>query len=126
MVQTAFIAPKWAKIRGRNTVVIRTKAQCSVINWTRVPVRIAIENTLNPPATGYTLPGVLFFLQSEWRKVEREKVEWELERAELKVGRINDGPENGSESRSYARIAILPPVQDCGARRTAEIGSDTE
>jgi striatin 1/3/4 len=33
----------------------------------------------------YTLPGVLHFLQAEWRKFEREKNEWVIERAELKV-----------------------------------------
>lgn len=33
----------------------------------------------------YNLPGVLHFLQAEWRKFEREKNEWAIERAELQV-----------------------------------------
>ncbi|KAI8049508.1 WD40-repeat-containing domain protein [Syncephalis plumigaleata] len=33
----------------------------------------------NGPAT-YTLPGVLHFLQQEWRRFERERNEWEIER----------------------------------------------
>lgn len=33
----------------------------------------------------YTLPGVLHYLQVEWRKFEREKNEWAIERAELQV-----------------------------------------
>ncbi|KAJ9065436.1 1,2-dihydroxy-3-keto-5-methylthiopentene dioxygenase [Entomophthora muscae] len=34
-------------------------------------------------APEYTLAGVLRFLQTEWRNAEREKNEWEIERAEL-------------------------------------------
>lgn len=33
----------------------------------------------------YSLPGVLHYLQAEWRKFEREKNEWAIERAELQV-----------------------------------------
>ncbi|CAG8801800.1 31748_t:CDS:1, partial [Racocetra persica] len=32
----------------------------------------------------YTLPGVLRFLQLEWRRYERDRNEWEIERAEMK------------------------------------------
>ncbi|RUS18134.1 WD40-repeat-containing domain protein [Endogone sp. FLAS-F59071] len=32
----------------------------------------------------YNLPGVLHYLQSEWRRFERERNEWEIERAEMK------------------------------------------
>lgn len=35
----------------------------------------------------YSLPGVLHYLQAEWRKFEREKNEWAIERAELQVKR---------------------------------------
>lgn len=35
--------------------------------------------------TEYTLPGVLHYLQVEWRRFERERNEWAIERAELKV-----------------------------------------
>lgn len=33
----------------------------------------------------YTLPGILHYLQTEWRRFEREKNEWTIERAELKA-----------------------------------------
>lgn len=33
----------------------------------------------------YSLPGILHYLQAEWRKFEREKNEWAIERAELQV-----------------------------------------
>ncbi|CAO3662176.1 unnamed protein product [Umbelopsis ramanniana] len=33
----------------------------------------------------YTLPGVLHFLQQEWRRFERERNEWEIEKAEYKA-----------------------------------------
>jgi striatin 1/3/4 len=36
-------------------------------------------------APEYTLPGVLHFLQAEWRRYERDRNEWEIERAEMKV-----------------------------------------
>jgi striatin 1/3/4 len=40
----------------------------------------------SPP---YTLPGVIQFLQQEWRRFERERNEWEIERAEMKVRLIH-------------------------------------
>ncbi|KAI7862263.1 WD40-repeat-containing domain protein [Spinellus fusiger] len=33
----------------------------------------------------YTLPGVLYYLQAEWRRFERERNEWAIERAEFKA-----------------------------------------
>ncbi|RHZ49156.1 hypothetical protein Glove_529g47 [Diversispora epigaea] len=33
----------------------------------------------------HTLPGVIHFLQSEWRRFERDRNEWEIERAEMKA-----------------------------------------
>jgi len=38
-----------------------------------------------PTLSSYTLPGVLQFLQMEWRKFERERNEWEIEKSDLKV-----------------------------------------
>ncbi|KAJ3000205.1 hypothetical protein HDV02_000118 [Globomyces sp. JEL0801] len=37
------------------------------------------------PAVAYSFPGVLHFLQVEWRRFERERNEWEIERSELKT-----------------------------------------
>ncbi|ORY76836.1 WD40 repeat-like protein [Neocallimastix californiae] len=33
----------------------------------------------------YTFPGVLHYLQMEWRRYEKEKTEWEIERTDLKT-----------------------------------------
>jgi hypothetical protein len=40
---------------------------------------------MNLGSASYTLPGVLHFLQMEWRKFEKERNEWCIEREELKV-----------------------------------------
>lgn len=37
------------------------------------------------PQAEYNLPGVLHFLQIEWRRYERDRNEWEIERAEMKA-----------------------------------------
>lgn len=41
--------------------------------------------SLSSQSPTYTLPGVLHFLQQEWRRFERERNEWEIEKAEYKV-----------------------------------------
>ncbi|KAM7199731.1 WD40-repeat-containing domain protein [Naviculisporaceae sp. PSN 640] len=42
-------------------------------------------NGLNhPPATEYTLQGVMRFLQTEWHRHERDRNAWEIERQEMK------------------------------------------
>ena len=43
-----------------------------------------------PPQNGqdFTLSSVLHFLQTEWRKYERDRNEWEIERAEMRVSAI--------------------------------------
>jgi striatin 1/3/4 len=40
-----------------------------------------------PPQNGqdFNLSGVLHFLQTEWRRYERDRNEWEIERAEMRV-----------------------------------------
>ena len=40
-----------------------------------------------PPQSGqdFTLSSVLHFLQTEWRRYERHRNEWEIERAEMRV-----------------------------------------
>lgn len=40
-----------------------------------------------PPATEYTLQGVMRFLQTEWHRHERERNAWEIENQEMR-GRI--------------------------------------
>lgn len=41
-------------------------------------------------APEYSLSGVLHFLQSEWRRYERDRNSWAIERAELRVGLQSD------------------------------------
>lgn len=43
-----------------------------------------------PPQNGqdFTLSSVLHFLQTEWRRYERDRNEWEIERAEMRVSRF--------------------------------------
>lgn len=36
----------------------------------------------------YTLAGILHYLQSEWRRYEKDRNEWEIERAEMRVSRL--------------------------------------
>lgn len=40
-----------------------------------------------PPQNGqdFTLSSVLHYLQTEWRRYERDRNEWEIERAEMRV-----------------------------------------
>ncbi|KAF9895954.1 pro11 protein, partial [Lobosporangium transversale] len=37
------------------------------------------------PVSEYAFPGVLQFLQSEWRRFERDRNEWDIEKAEMKA-----------------------------------------
>ncbi len=67
-----------------------------------------------PPLNGqdFTLSNVLHFLQSEWRKYERDRNEWEIERAEMRVRRptlthpafsfiyVPPGPHSSSRGRA--------------------------
>lgn len=38
-----------------------------------------------PTVAEYAFPSVLQFLQSEWRRFERDRNEWDIEKAEMKV-----------------------------------------
>ncbi|SAL98797.1 hypothetical protein [Absidia glauca] len=51
------------------------------------------------PPVDYSLPGVLHYLQAEWRRFERERNEWTIERAELKARiALLEGERRGVES----------------------------
>lgn len=48
----------------------------------------AAVNTGMPPQpqpVDYSLPGVMRYLQNEWQRNERDRIQWDLERAEMKV-----------------------------------------
>jgi striatin 1/3/4 len=46
--------------------------------------------------TDYTLAGILHYLQSEWRRYERDRNEWEIERAEMRVSVMPSHVERGA------------------------------
>ncbi|KAL9931309.1 hypothetical protein V8E36_009819 [Tilletia maclaganii] len=57
----------------------------------------ASGNGPNPPE--YTLAGILHFLQSEWRRYERDRNEWEIERAEMRARiALLEGERRGAEN----------------------------
>lgn len=66
-----------------------------------------------PPQSGqdFTLSSVLHFLQTEWRRYERDRNEWEIERAEMRVRRRHSPPvvfqTSHTPSNLKARIALL-------------------
>lgn len=35
----------------------------------------------------YSMPGILHFLQTEWARYESDRMQWEIDRAELQVGK---------------------------------------
>lgn len=63
-----------------------------------------------PPQSGqdFTLASVLHFLQTEWRRYERDRNEWEIERAEMRV-----------------RVRALCHVSFASLIRAARIGSNS-
>lgn len=53
--------------------------------YTDIYTPVDMLNETTTTTREYSLPGVLHYLQSEWRRFERERNEWAIERAELKV-----------------------------------------
>ncbi|CAN6617148.1 hypothetical protein TRVA0_006S03928 [Trichomonascus vanleenenianus] len=45
----------------------------------------AQQNGPNRNQPEYSLPGVMRYLQTEWQRNERDRIQWELERAEMKA-----------------------------------------
>lgn len=62
----------------------------------------------------YSLAGVLHFLQTEWRRYERDRNEWEIERAEMRVSFINDAVRSSSLKLI---LILLSSGESCFARR---------
>ena len=63
-----------------------------------------------PPQSGqdFTLSSVLHFLQTEWRRYERDRNEWEIERAEMRVRTLPLHVQVASHSsRTRYRLASL-------------------
>ena len=58
----------------------------------------------------FNLSNVLHFLQTEWRRYERDRNEWEIERAEMRVrlsSCIGESRRSSTLTRLQARIALL-------------------
>ena len=49
-----------------------------------MPTTVSL-NTEQPSTTNYTIPGILHFIKHEWSRFEKERANWEVERAELQV-----------------------------------------
>lgn len=51
-----------------------------------------------PQPVDYSLPGVMRYLQNEWQRNERDRIQWDLERAEMKVNFL------GNCTRTFMRV----------------------
>ncbi|CAB1417388.1 unnamed protein product [Pleuronectes platessa] len=52
----------------------------------------------------YSVPGILHFLQHEWARVEVQRAQWEVERAELQVSDRHSRSIVGQGVASYAPL----------------------
>lgn len=43
-----------------------------------------VDGQLLPLPVDYSLPGVMRYLQNEWQRNERDRIQWDLEKAEMK------------------------------------------
>lgn len=61
-----------------------------------------------PPQSGqdFTLSSVLHFLQTEWRRYERDRNEWEIERAEMRVRHFLCSPRRCLQPRVPPRLGL--------------------
>ncbi|KAG0182213.1 hypothetical protein DFQ28_006996 [Apophysomyces sp. BC1034] len=77
---------------------------------------------LTESAMEYSLPGVLHFLQAEWRRFERERNEWAIEKAELKARiALLEGERRGVENLKFdlmKRVKML----EYALRQEREVG----
>ena len=65
-----------------------------------------------PPQSGqdFTLSSVLHFLQTEWRRYERDRNEWEIERAEMRVRVLSSQVQVASQCQdTFSRIGPHSP-----------------
>ncbi|KAI8339260.1 WD40-repeat-containing domain protein [Chlamydoabsidia padenii] len=64
------------------------------------------------PPVDYNLPGVLHYLQAEWRRFERERNEWTIERAELKARiALLEGERRGMEKLKLDMIKRIKMLE---------------
>ncbi|ORZ11245.1 WD40-repeat-containing domain protein [Absidia repens] len=76
----------------------------------------------------YSLPGVLHYLQAEWRRFERERNEWTIERAELKARiALLEGERRGVENLKSDLVKRVKMLEYAlRQERKRYIGSDNQ
>lgn len=72
------------------------------------------ENGREQPT--YTLPGVLHFMKHEWSRFEKERANWEAERAELQVSELSGRMQAHETFKSvkYSRTSAILQIEGGG------------
>lgn len=67
-----------------------------------------------PQQPAYTIPGILHYLEHEWRRFEVEKQEWEVERAELSARiALLQGEKKSNENLKHDLIRRIKMLEYC-------------
>ncbi|KAK9484704.1 Striatin family-domain-containing protein [Lipomyces starkeyi] len=82
-----------------------------------------VPNNQQQPAE-YTLQGVMRFLQTEWHKNERDRIQWEIEKAEMKarIARL-EGEKRGNERLIESFVRRINMLEKSLAEERAKLGS---
>ncbi|KAK9491890.1 Striatin family-domain-containing protein [Lipomyces doorenjongii] len=80
------------------------------------------NNQLQPAE--YTLQGVMRFLQTEWHKNERDRIQWEIEKAEMKarIARL-EGEKRGNERLIESFVRRINMLEKSLAEERAKLGN---
>ncbi|KAK9363288.1 Striatin family-domain-containing protein [Lipomyces starkeyi] len=81
-----------------------------------------VPNNQQQPAE-YTLQGVMRFLQTEWHKNERDRIQWEIEKAEMKarIARL-EGEKRGNERLIESFVRRINMLEKSLAEERAKLG----
>ncbi|KAK9353131.1 Striatin family-domain-containing protein [Lipomyces doorenjongii] len=82
-----------------------------------------VPNNQQQPAE-YTLQGVMRFLQTEWHKNERDRIQWEIEKAEMKarIARL-EGEKRGNERLIESFVRRINMLEKSLAEERAKLGN---
>ncbi|KAK9390094.1 Striatin family-domain-containing protein [Lipomyces mesembrius] len=82
-----------------------------------------VPNIQQQPAE-YTLQGVMRFLQTEWHKNERDRIQWEIEKAEMKarIARL-EGEKRGNERLIESFVRRINMLEKSLAEERAKLGN---
>ncbi|KAK9239485.1 Striatin family-domain-containing protein [Lipomyces kononenkoae] len=74
--------------------------------------------------TEYTLQGVMRFLQTEWHKNERDRIQWEIEKAEMKarIARL-EGEKRGNERLIESFVKRINMLEKSLSEERAKLGN---